>query len=61
MNWTSSFLVQSDKLAILLHLFLAPASRAVKSAEHEVAHRQSPSPSPGAGSRCFSQHRRLAL
>ena len=26
MNWTSSFLVQSDKLAIVLHLLLAPVS-----------------------------------
>ena len=47
MNWTSSFLVQSDKLAIVLHLLLAPVGTAVKPAEHEVAHR--PSPIPGGG------------
>ena len=46
MNWTSSFLVQSDKLAIVLHLLLAPAGTVVKPAECEVAHR--PSPTPGA-------------
>ena len=53
MNWTSSFLVQADKLAIVLHLFLAPVSTEAKSAEHEVAHRLSPS--PGVVSRCFPQ------
>ena len=42
MNWTSSFLVQSDKLAIVLHLLLAPPGTVVKPAEHEVARRQSP-------------------
>ena len=38
MNWTSSFLVQSDKLAIVLRLLLAPVSTVVKPAVHEVAH-----------------------
>ena len=33
MNLTSSFLVQSDKLAIVLHLLLAPARTAAKPAE----------------------------
>ena len=32
MNWTSSFLVQSDKLAIVLHLLLAPVGTVVKPA-----------------------------
>ena len=59
MNWTSSFLVQSDKLAIVLHLLLAPVATVVKPAEHEVAHRLSPS--PGAVSRCFPQNRRSTL
>ena len=44
MNWTSSFLFQSDKLAIVLHLLLAPASTVTRPAEHEFAHRPSPSP-----------------
>ena len=56
MNWTSSFLVQSDKLAIVLHLLLAPVSTVVKVAEHEVARRLGPS--PGAVSRCSQQNRR---
>ena len=38
--WTSSFLVQSDKLAIVLHLLLAPVGTVVKPAEHEVVRRQ---------------------
>ena len=54
MNWTKSFLVQSDKLAIVLHLLLAPASTVAKPAEHEVAHR--PSPVPG---RCRDAFRRI--
>ena len=40
MNWTSSFLFQSDKLAIVLHLLLAPAGTVVKPAEREVFRRQ---------------------
>ena len=44
MNWTPSFLVQSDKLAIVLHVLLAPASTVVRTAEHEFPHRLSPSP-----------------
>ena len=40
-NCTSSFLVQSDKLAIVLHLLLAPVGTVVKPAEHEFAHRPS--------------------
>ena len=59
MNWTSSFLVQSGKLAIILHLLLAPVGTVVKPAEHDVAHRLSLS--PGAVSRCFPQNRRLTL
>ena len=42
MSWTSSFLVQSDKLAIVLHLLLAPVGTVVKPAEHEVVRRPSP-------------------
>ena len=59
MKWTSSFLVQSDKLAIVLHLLLAPVSTVVKPAEHEVAHRLNPS--LGVVSRCFPQNRRSTL
>ena len=40
MNWTSSFLVQSDKLSIVLHFLLAPVSTVVKPAEHEVVRRR---------------------
>ena len=43
-NWTSSFVVQIDKLAIFLHLLLAPEGTVVKPAEHEVAHCLSPIP-----------------
>ena len=50
MNWTSSFLVQSDKLAIVLHLLLAPVGTVVKPAEHEVVRHRSPLP---VASRCF--------
>ena len=39
MNWTSKFLVQSDKLAIVLHFLLAPLRTVVKPAEHEVVRR----------------------
>ena len=59
MNWTSSFPVQSDKLAIVLHLLLTPVSTVVKPTEHEVAHR--PSPIPGAVSRCFPLNRGSTL
>ena len=59
MNWTSSFLVQSDKLAIVLHLLLARAGTMVKPAEHKVAHR--PNPIPGAVSRCFPLNHRSTL
>ena len=58
MNWTSSFLVQSDKLAIVLHLLLASVGTAVKPAEHEVVRRLSPI--LGA-SRCFPLSHRLTL
>ena len=58
MNWTSSFLVQSDKLAIVLHLLLAPVGTVVKPAEHEVVRPQSPN--PGA-SRCFPLSHRLKM
>ena len=44
MNWTSSFLVQSDKLAMVLHLLLAPAGAVVKSAELIVVRRLRPIP-----------------
>ena len=30
MNWTSSFLVQSDQVVIVLHLLLAPVCTVVK-------------------------------
>ena len=59
--WTGhqvSFLVQSDKLAIVLHLLLAPVGTVVKPPEHEVAHRLSPI--PGAVSQCFRHCDRLA-
>ena len=59
MNWTSSFLVESDTLVIVLHLLLAPVGTVVKPTEHEFAHRISPSPE--AVSRCFQQHRRSTL
>ena len=45
MNWTSSFLFQSDKLAIVLHLLLVIVGTVVKQAEHEVVRL---SPIPGA-------------
>ena len=44
MNWTSSFLVQSDKLAVVPHLPLAPGGTVGKPAEHESRHRPGPSP-----------------
>ena len=44
MNWTSSFLVHSDTLAIVLHLLLAPVGTVVKPAEHQVVRRLSPTP-----------------
>ena len=50
MNWTSSFLVQSDKLVIVLHLLLAPVGRVVMPGEHEVVRHRSPTP---VLSRCF--------
>ena len=50
MNWTSSFLVQSDKLAIVLHLLLALVGTVVKPAEHEVVRHRSPLL---VASRCF--------
>ena len=59
MNWTSSFLVQSDKLAIVLHLLLAPVGAVVKPAEHEVAHR--PTLIPGAASGSFPLNPRSTL
>ena len=43
-DWTSSFPVQNDKLVIVPHLLLAPEGTVVKLAEHEFAHRPSPSP-----------------
>ena len=58
MNWTSSFLVQSDKLVIVLHLLLAPVSTVVKPAEFEVVRHQGPLP---VASRCFPLSHRLKL
>ena len=58
-TWTSSFLVQSDQLAIVPHLLLAPLGTVVKPAQHEFACR--PSPSPEAVSRCSQQNRRSTL
>ena len=54
MNWTSSFLLKSDKLAIVPHLPLAPGGTVGQPAEHESGHR--PSPSPEEVSRCFPQN-----
>ena len=59
MNWTSSFLVQSDNLAIVQHLLLAPVGTVVMPAEHEVVCR--PSPNPETVSRCFPQSARSTL
>ena len=39
MNLTSSLLIQSDKLAIVLHLLLTPVGAVVKPAEYEVVRR----------------------
>ena len=58
MNWTSSFLVQGDKLAIVLHLLLAPVGTVVKPAEFEVVRHQSPLP---VASRCLLLSHRLKL
>ena len=49
MNWTSSFLLQSDKLGIVPHLPLAPGGTVGKPAEHESGHRPRPSPARIAG------------
>ena len=57
-NWTASFLVQSDKLAIVLHLLQAPEGTVVKPAEHEVVRHQCPIPD---ASRCFPLSHRLKL
>ena len=46
-------------LSIVLHLLLAPVGTVVKPAEHEVAHR--PSPSSEAVSRCSPQNRKSTL
>ena len=51
MNWTSSFLVQGDKLVIVLHLLLAPVCTVVQPAEHEFVRHRSPLP---VASRCFA-------
>ena len=43
MDWTSCFLVQSDKVAIVPHLLLAPKGTVVKSQQiTKFAHRPSP-------------------
>ena len=44
MNWTYSFLVQIDKVVIVLYLLLAPVGTVVRPAEHEVAHLLGPRP-----------------
>ena len=41
MNWTSSFLFQSDKHVVVLHLLVAPVHTEEKPAEHEIVRRQS--------------------
>ena len=61
MSLTLSFFCRSDKLVLGLHLLLSPVSTAVKPAEHEVAHRLSLIPIPGAVSRCFPQNRMSTL
>ena len=37
MNWTSNFLVRSDKLVIVLQLLLAPVSTVVNPIDHDIA------------------------
>ena len=59
MNRTSSFLVQSDKLAIGPHLLLAPAGTVVKPTDHEVVRRLSPTLLRA--SQCSQQNRRSKL
>ena len=49
MNLTSSFLLQSDELAIGPHLLVAPACTVVKPAEHEFAHLLSPTQEGASG------------
>ena len=49
MNWTSSFLSKSDKLAMVPHLPVAPGGAVGKPAEHESGHGPSPSPAKIAG------------
>ena len=53
MNWTSSFLLQSDNLAIVPHLPLPPVRTVGKSADHECG--------PEEVSRCSPQNRRSKL
>ena len=50
MHWTSNFLVQGEKLVIVLHLLLAPVPTVVKPADHEVIRHRSLFP---VVSRCF--------
>ena len=52
LDWTSSFLVQSDKLTIVLHLLLAPIGTVVRPAEHIVVRRLSPIPGRRGAFRC---------
>ena len=53
-----SFLVQSDKLAIVLHLLHAPVGTVVRPPEHEVVRHRSPIP---VASRCFPLSHRLKV
>ena len=59
MNWTSSFLPQSEKLAIGPHLLLAPACTVAKPAEHGVVRHESPTHE--GVSQCSQQNLRSTL
>ena len=59
MNLTPSFLLQSDKLVIGLHLLLSPARTVLKPAEHEFAHH--PNPIQEEASQCYEQNRKSKL
>ena len=58
MSWTSSFLVLSDKLAIVQHLLLATVGTVVKPVEFQVVRHQSPI---SVASQCFPLSTRLML
>ena len=59
MKWQSSFLLQSDKLAIVPRLPLAAEGTVEKPAEHESGHRRSPSPEEV--SQCSPENRKSKL